>query len=57
MQNNSIIVVRANEIKQELRTIFTYYASFGDRTNLTLLKSNKYHKMMNDAKIKDALLN
>lgn len=29
--------------------IFKFYASFGDRTNVDYLKSNKIHKLVADA--------
>lgn len=38
--------------KKILLKIFQYYASYGERTNLKFLRSNKFHKMMNDAEIK-----
>lgn len=31
--------------------MFIFYTSFGDRFNSSQLKSNKFHKMMNDANI------
>lgn len=31
-----------------------FYTSFGDRFNSSLLKSSKFHKMMNDANIPDS---
>lgn len=34
-----------------MREVFEYYASFGDRLNTRHLKSQKYHKMLNDAHI------
>ena len=39
------------DVKQKLQDIFVYYTSFGDRLNTTNLKSQKFHKMMQDAKI------
>ena len=30
-----------------------FYTSFGDRFNTSMLKSNKFHKMMNDSNIRD----
>jgi hypothetical protein len=36
------------EVKNKLRDIFSYYASYGDRLNTTYLKSSKFHKMMMD---------
>ena len=44
------------KIKEKLMVVFTFYASFGDRRNLKLLKSNKFHKMMGDANVKDGRL-
>lgn len=41
------------EVKDQLKTIFSFYASFGDRKNLRFLKSNKFDKMMTDAGVKD----
>lgn len=41
------------ELKHKLRTLFTFYASFGDRINVDFLKSNNFHKMMVDAKLRD----
>lgn len=40
-----------DDIKKKLREIFNYYASYGDRLNISNLKSAKFHKMMQDAKI------
>jgi hypothetical protein len=34
-----------------LKELFNYYASFGDRLNVSNLKSSKFHKLMADAKI------
>jgi len=39
------------DTKKKLREIFSYYASFGDRMNVTNLKSNKFHKIMQDSGI------
>ena len=39
------------DIKSQLLAIFRFYSSFGDRTNLTNLKSNKFHKLCHDANI------
>ena len=39
------------DVKKKLREIFNYYASYGDRLNINNLKSAKFHKMMQDAKI------
>lgn len=38
-------------LKSQLKIIFTFYSSFGDRTNFTFLKSNKFHKLISDASI------
>ncbi|KAL4468635.1 hypothetical protein ABPG74_005138 [Tetrahymena malaccensis] len=38
-------------LKMQLRTIFHFYTTFGDRQNITYLKSNKFYKMMADANI------
>lgn len=48
--------IEISEIKKKLLTIFTFYSSFGDRKNLKLLKSNKFHKMMSDSGLKDCNL-
>lgn len=42
-----------DEIRQELKKIFAFYVSFGDRLNSTSLKANKLHKMMHDAYLYD----
>ena len=39
------------ETKRKLKEIFIFYASYGDRLNTTHLKSNKFHKMLQDAKV------
>ena len=39
------------EVKKRLKDIFIYYASFGDRLNTTNLKSQKFHRLMQDAAI------
>ena len=44
------------DIRFKLKKVFTFYTSFGDRFNSSMLKSNKFHKMMNDAGIKDSYL-
>jgi len=36
-------------LKSKLRTIFDFYTTFGDRHNLSSLKSSKFYKMMSDA--------
>jgi hypothetical protein len=42
-----------SQIKKNLKILFSFYASFGDRTNFHNLKSSKFHKMMRDANITD----
>lgn len=48
-----------NQDDEDLRTklsfIFTYYCTFGERTNSKYLKSHKFHKMMIDSGIKNEL--
>ena len=39
-------------LREKLKIIFTFYASFGDRVNIQSLKSGKFHRMMNDLDIK-----
>jgi len=46
---------RSEEIIDKLKAIFSYYASFGDRMNINLLKSNKFHKMMVDANLENTV--
>ena len=41
------------QLKNKLRTLFTFYSSFGDRINVNFLKSNNFHKMMLDAQLRD----
>jgi hypothetical protein len=41
----------AAERKSILSKIFQFYTSFGERTNLKNLRSNKFHKMMQDCSI------
>ena len=41
----------AEERKTQLLRVFQSYTSFGERTNLRLLRSNKFHKMMVDCGI------
>lgn len=52
-QAQPLPAIDVSKIKDKLHVIFTFYSSFGDRLNLKLLKSNKFHKMMSDANIKD----
>ncbi len=40
-----------DDILQKLKVLFSYYASFGDRLNVTNLKASKFHKMMQDAQV------
>ena len=40
-----------DDMLQKLKAIFRYYASYGDRLNATNLKSNKFHKLMQDSLI------
>lgn len=39
------------ERKAQLLKVFQCYTSFGERTNLKLLRSNKFHKMASDCGI------
>ncbi len=34
------------DIKRKLKELFNFYSSFGDRLNVSNLKSSKFHKMM-----------
>ncbi len=43
----------ADEVKTRLKKIFQFYTTFGDRCNTSNLKSNKFHKMMSDANIRE----
>lgn len=45
------MVTDLDDVKKKLREIFNYYASYGDRLNISNLKSAKFHKLMQDAKI------
>lgn len=45
-----------DDIKTRLRKVFQFYTTFGDRCNMSNLKSNKFHKMMADAGVKDVFL-
>lgn len=40
-----------NKIKQQLKVIFIFYSSFGDRDNYKLLKNQSYRRMLCDAQI------
>ena len=44
------------DIKNKLKIIFTFYASFGDRSNIQNLKSGKFHKLMLDSNIQSGNL-
>ena len=37
------------DIKLNIRIVFKFYASFGNRNNTRFLKSNKFIKMLSDA--------
>lgn len=37
------------DLRKKLSVIFKFYASFGDRTNIDYLRSNKVHKLISDA--------
>lgn len=41
---------------KKLNVMFSYYASYGDRLNVTNLKSSKYHKLMQDAGIECSIV-
>lgn len=41
--------VNIDDVLKKLNVMFSYYASFGDRLNVTKLKSSKYHKLLQDA--------
>jgi len=43
--------VNVDDVLQKLKVLFSYYASFGDRLNVTNLKASKFHKMMQDAQV------
>lgn len=40
-------------MNKKLLVIFTFYASFGDRINVNHLRSNKLHKLLQDARLKN----
>lgn len=42
-------------IQKRIRTIFTFYASYGDRLNVNYLKSSKFKRMMMDSQIIDVV--
>ncbi|EGR31404.1 hypothetical protein IMG5_110630 [Ichthyophthirius multifiliis] len=45
------------ELKQKLNLIFHFYSSFGDRQNITYLKSAKFSKLMQDSQIISSQIN
>lgn len=49
--NNQKFPDEVGEIKRKLKEIFNYYSSYGDRLNVSNLKSSKFHKIMQDAMI------
>lgn len=44
------------DIKLNIRIVFKFYTSFGNRNNTRFLKSNKFIKMLSDAQISPQLL-
>jgi len=40
-----------DDIKNNLRKIFEYYVSYGERMNLKYMRSNKFLKLMQDVNI------
>ena len=46
----------AEEVRGRLKKVFQFYTTYGDRCNTSGLKSNKFHKMMVDAGIRDQIL-
>ncbi|CAD8117800.1 unnamed protein product [Paramecium sonneborni] len=47
-----VVEVKRVDDKKKLSIIFKFYASFGDRTNIDYIRSNKIHKLMSDSQIK-----
>jgi len=47
--------ITITEVRTRLRKVFQFYTSFGDRCNASSLKSNKFHKMMLDAGVREYL--
>lgn len=47
LDNEGLVAERKNLMSK----IFQFYTSFGERTNLKNLRSNKFHKMMQDCSI------
>lgn len=43
--------MEVDDIKQKLKQIFSFYASFGDRLNIDHLKSSKFKRLMLDTQI------
>ena len=50
-QSSANLEELVGERKAVLSRIFQFYSSFGERTNLRNLRSNKFHKMMQDCGI------
>lgn len=40
-------------IQKKIKTIFTFYSSYGDRLNINNLKSSKFKRMMSDCGVSD----
>ena len=53
MLNSNEETSELEEVKKKLKELFNYYASYGDRLNVSNLKSSKFHKIMNDSHILD----
>ncbi|CAD8200353.1 unnamed protein product [Paramecium octaurelia] len=47
-----VVEVKRVDDKKKLSVIFKFYASFGDRTNIDYIRSNKIHKLMSDSQIR-----
>ncbi|CAD8206712.1 unnamed protein product [Paramecium pentaurelia] len=47
-----VVEIKRVDDKKQLSVIFKFYASFGDRTNIDYIRSNKVHKLMSDSQIK-----
>ncbi|CAK82487.1 unnamed protein product (macronuclear) [Paramecium tetraurelia] len=50
------ISIAMEDIRLNIRIVFKFYASFGNRNNTRFLKSNKFIKMLSDAQIMPQLL-
>ena len=50
-EHTAVVQFDLQETKRKLKEIFIFYASFGDRLNTTHLKSHKFHKMLQDARL------